>query len=150
MGSRKTAVSGKEFSKKIESESILVRGVGQRHRRRAAKPEEIFGIEKRPRDPLPRQPSIFRPHRRRPPSAPLGACVPTPAACSACPTDELVWVCELEQNANRGFLPGPGRVAGVTQPHHKAIPHPIPPGFPGVTGASAQPSRRCRHAIFTA
>ena len=74
MGSRKTAVSGKEFSKKIESESILVRGVGQRHRRRAAKPEEIFGIEKRPRDPLPRQPYIPASPTKAAQRAPRGLC----------------------------------------------------------------------------
>ena len=82
MGSRKTAVSGKEFSKKIESESILVRGVGQRHRRRAAKPEEIFGIEKRPKGPLPRQPSII-------PASPTKAAQRAPRGLCAHPSSLL-------------------------------------------------------------
>ena len=113
--------------------------LGQRQRHRAAKPEEIPRIEKRPRAPYRRTymhiPASPTEAAQR---APRGLCT-HPSSLLGLPHRRtglgLGW--ELEQSENAGFLPARGGTARVTQPLPNPSPTPYRLGFRGL-----QPPRR--------
>lgn len=120
----------------------LLPQLGQRKRRRAAKPEEFFGIENAagapfalPKVLLPR-PSAKTPTARAcaPTSAPQRLAWPSPAA-------ELVLVREPNANrelktANRGLFARPRGGGGRVQPNHPPASQPSCWRIQGITPAS--------------